>query len=92
VNARVKLADASGPSKGTRQYTEKPSGAETPDVSYYYDLVTNAKGKLFKVTNGTGSNTSTTEYTSFDILGRVTRSIQTTDDVTYGGGTIRTTG
>ncbi|MBL0239440.1 MAG: RHS repeat protein [Chloracidobacterium sp.] len=53
----------------------------TPDVDYYYDSVTNAKGKLTKVS----SSTSTTEYTSFDILGRVTASKQTTDGVEYGG-------
>jgi hypothetical protein len=40
--------------------------------------------KLIKVTNGTGANTSTTEYVTFDILGRVTRSKQTTDGVVYG--------
>ncbi|MGD9563001.1 MAG: hypothetical protein AB7F88_12620 [Pyrinomonadaceae bacterium] len=32
------------------------------------------------------SSVSTTEYTSFDILGRVTASRQTTDGVTYGNG------
>lgn len=47
----------------------------TPDVTYYYDNVTNAKGKLTKVSN----SVSTTEYTSFDILGRVTGAKQTTD-------------
>jgi RHS repeat-associated protein len=54
----------------------------TPDVTYTYDDVNiaNSKGKLTKVTNGF----STTEYTSFDILGRVTRSKQTTDGVVYG--------
>jgi RHS repeat-associated protein len=69
-----------------RTYTNEPAGSETPDVSYYYDLVPNAKGKLIKITNGTGANLSTTEYVSFDALGRVTRSIQTTDGITYGGG------
>ena len=53
----------------------------TPDVSYYYDLLTNAKGKLIKVE----SSVSTTEYTSFDILGRVTESKQTTDGGATGG-------
>jgi RHS repeat-associated protein len=47
----------------------------TPDVDYFYDNVTNAKGKLTKVS----STVSTTEYTAFDILGRVTASRQTTD-------------
>ena len=58
----------------------------TPTVSYYYDNLTNAKGKLLKVTNGTGADRSTTEYTAFDISGRVTASKQTTDGVTYGNG------
>lgn len=56
--------------------------SNTPDVTYYYDNATNAKGKLTKVT----SSVSTTEYTSFDIVGRVTGSKQTTDGVTYGNG------
>ena len=47
----------------TRNYTDS-----TPAVSYFYDNLTNAKGKLIKVTNGTGANTSTTEYTAFYIL------------------------
>ena len=70
-----------------RNYTA-PGGLanyqSTPNVSYFYDNVTNAKGKLTKVTNGTGANASTTEYGTFDILGRVTRSKQTTDGVVYG--------
>lgn len=72
-----------------------PSGAPenyqaTPTVSYTYDNVTNAKGKLTKVTTGPVNNpVATTEYTAFDILGRVTKSKQTMDGVTYGtGGTI----
>jgi YD repeat-containing protein len=63
-----------------RVYTNEPSGSDTPDVTYTYDNVTNAKGKLTKVS----SSVSTTEYVAFDILGRVTRSKQTTDGVTYG--------
>ncbi|PYT01395.1 MAG: hypothetical protein DMF63_00670 [Acidobacteria bacterium] len=39
------------------------------------------------MTNGGGDNHSTTEYVSFDILGRVTRSKQTTDNVVYGDDT-----
>ncbi|MFN0141274.1 MAG: RHS repeat domain-containing protein, partial [Pyrinomonadaceae bacterium] len=66
-----------------RAYANEPSGSETPDVTYFYDNVTNAKGKLTKVT----SSVSTTEYTAFDILGRVTRSKQITDGVTYGDDT-----
>ncbi|NOT49502.1 MAG: RHS repeat protein, partial [Acidobacteria bacterium] len=52
-----------------RAYTNEPSGSDTPDVSYFYDNLTNAKGKLIKATNGTGADRSTTEYTAFDILG-----------------------
>jgi RHS repeat-associated protein len=59
----------------------------SPNVTYTYDNVTNAKGKLTKVSTGTGAGTSTTEYVTFDILGRVTQTKQTTDDVTYGNGT-----
>ncbi|HMM81501.1 MAG TPA: RHS repeat-associated core domain-containing protein [Pyrinomonadaceae bacterium] len=51
----------------------------TPDVAYTYDNVTNAKGKLTKI----NSSVSTTEYTSFDILGRVTGAKQTTDGTDY---------
>jgi len=64
-----------------------PNYQATPNVSYFYDNITNAKGKLIKVTNGTGTDRSTTEYTAFDILGRVTASRQTTDNETYGSGT-----
>lgn len=60
-----------------------PNYQATPNVSYFYDNLPNAKGKLIKVS----SSVSTTEYTAFDILGRVTRSKQTTDGVEYGGGT-----
>jgi RHS repeat-associated protein len=70
----------------TRSYTNEPTGSETPDVSYFYDNLTNAKGKLIKVTNGLGDNLSTTEYTSFDILGRVTAHKQTTDNNVYATG------
>jgi YD repeat-containing protein len=48
-------------------------------VSYFYDNLTNAKGKLIKVS----SAVSTTEYTSFDILGRVLAHKQTTDGQNY---------
>ncbi|MFN0279181.1 MAG: RHS repeat domain-containing protein [Pyrinomonadaceae bacterium] len=54
-------------------------GYFTPTVNYFYDNVTNAKGKLTKVS----SSVSTTEYTSFDILGRVTGHKQTTDNTHY---------
>jgi YD repeat-containing protein len=50
-------------------------------VSYTYDDVNVpfSKGKLTKVS----SSVSTTEYTSFDILGRVTAHKQTTDGNAY---------
>jgi len=47
----------------------------SPDVLYTYDTQPHAKGKLIKVS----SSVSTTEYTGFDILGRVTSHKQTTD-------------
>ena len=45
----------------------------------FYDNLPTAKGKLTKVS----SSVSTTEYTSFDILGRVTAHKQTTDGQSY---------
>ena len=60
--------------------TPSPSQYQnSPTVNYYYDNITNGKGKLKKVT----SSVSTTEYTSFDILGRVTGHKQTTDGSSY---------
>jgi RHS repeat-associated protein len=56
-----------------------PSELATPAVSYYYDNLTNAKGKLIKVS----SSVSTTEYTEFDNLGRIKKSKQTTDGTIY---------
>ena len=56
-----------------------PNYQTTPNVSYFYDNLTNAKGKLTKVS----SSVSTTEYTAFDILGRVTAHKQTTDGNAY---------
>ena len=65
-----------------RNYTS-PGGLAnyqaTPNVSYFYDNLPNAKGKLTKVS----SSVSTTEYTVFDILGRVTAHKQTTDGNAY---------
>ncbi|HEY0429715.1 MAG TPA: RHS repeat-associated core domain-containing protein [Pyrinomonadaceae bacterium] len=52
--------------------------SNTPDVNYY-DNLTNAKGKLIKIS----SSVSTTEYTSFDTMGRVTAHKQTTDGNAY---------
>ena len=57
----------------TRTYTGE-TGYTTPNVSYFYDNLPNAKGKLTKVS----SAVSTTEYTAFDILGRVLGAKQTT--------------
>ena len=57
-----------------RSYTDT-----TPAVNYTYDNLPNAKGKLTKVS----SSVSTTEYTGFDILGRVTSHKQTTDGTAY---------
>jgi RHS repeat-associated protein len=51
----------------------------TPTVTYTYDDKTNAKGKLTKVS----SSVSTTEYTSFDVLGRVTGHKQTTSSTDF---------
>jgi RHS repeat-associated protein len=62
-----------------RNYTNEPSGSETPDVDYFYGTTAPKVGKLTKVS----SSVSTTEYTSFDILGRVTGHKQTTDGNEY---------
>jgi RHS repeat-associated protein len=51
----------------------------TPAVAYFYDNLANAKGKLIKV----ASSVSTTEYTAFDILGRVTAHKQSTNGTAY---------
>jgi hypothetical protein len=51
----------------------------TPTVTYTYGTSAPAIGKLTKVE----SSVSTTEYTSFDILGRVTGHKQTTDGNDY---------
>ncbi len=55
------------------------TGYTTPAVSYFYDNLTNGKGKLTKVS----SSVSTTEYTAFDILGSVIGHKQTTDGQSY---------
>ncbi|MEZ5308058.1 MAG: RHS repeat-associated core domain-containing protein [Pyrinomonadaceae bacterium] len=56
--------------------------AATPNfaVTYTYDNLANAVGKLTKVEN----SVSKTEYTEFDILGRLTKSRQTTEGTSYG--------
>ncbi len=51
----------------------------TPNVTYKYDNLTNAKGKLIEVDNGI----SKTKCLSFDSMGRVTSSQQITDGTTY---------
>ncbi|QQS33229.1 MAG: RHS repeat-associated core domain-containing protein [Acidobacteriota bacterium] len=62
--------------------TQRSYSDSTRAVSYFYDNLTNAKGKLTKVS----SSVSTTEYTAFDILGRVTGHKQTTDGQEYATG------
>jgi RHS repeat-associated protein len=59
--------------------TQRSYSDSTPAVSYFYDNLTNAKGRLTKVE----SSISTTEYTEFDILGRVKAHKQTTDGQSY---------
>lgn len=62
--------------------TGETSESNTPDVAYYYDNLTNGKGRLIKVS----SSISATEFTGFDPLGHVTSHKQTTDGVIYGNG------
>ena len=58
-----------------------PNYQVTPNVTYTYDdpAVPNSRGRLTKVS----SSISTTEYTEFDILGRVKAHKQTTDGQDY---------
>ncbi len=56
-----------------------PNYQASPNVTYFYDNLPNAKGKLTKV----ASSVSTTEYTEFDIIGRVKSHKQTTDGTAY---------
>ena len=58
----------------TRSYSDS-----TPTVIYTYDNLPNTKGLLTKVS----STVSETEYTSFDVLGRVLAHKQTTDGDVY---------
>jgi RHS repeat-associated protein len=62
-----------------KTYQNDPSG--TPAVSYTYDAtsVSNSKGRLTQV----GSTVSTTNYTGYDAMGRVTASSQSTNGQTY---------
>jgi RHS repeat-associated protein len=55
------------------------SGYATPTVTNYYDKLTNARGKLIKIS----SSVSTTEYTAFDVMGQPTAHKQTTDGTEY---------
>jgi RHS repeat-associated protein len=59
--------------------TARSYSDSTPAVSYFYDNLQNAKGKLIKVS----SAVSTTEYTGFDNMGRVLSHKQTTDGTAY---------
>lgn len=53
-------------------------------VTYIYDNLANAKGRLTKVVTGsTSSPFSVTDYQAFDKLGRVMQSQQTTDGTVY---------
>lgn len=72
----------------SRSYST-PSGTPSnyqasPNVTYSYRTTAPGIGALASVSTGTGANASTTEYVTLDILGRVTRSKQTTDGVVYG--------
>ena len=59
-----------------------PNYQATPDVEYTYKTTAPGLGSLIKVE----SSVSTTEYTGFDILGRVTGHKQTTDGEEYSTG------
>ncbi|MBX3282428.1 MAG: RHS repeat-associated core domain-containing protein [Acidobacteria bacterium] len=59
--------------------TDRDYSDSTPDVDYTYGTTAPKIGKLTKV----DSTVSTTEYTLFDILGRVTGAKQTTDGTDY---------
>ncbi len=51
----------------------------TVDYTYYNSSIPYSKGRLTKVT----SSVSTTEYTEYDIMGRLTKHKQSTDGETY---------
>ncbi len=59
--------------------TDREYSDSTPDVEYTYKTTAPGLGNLIKVE----SSVSTTEYTDFDILGRVTGHKQTTDGEEY---------
>jgi RHS repeat-associated protein len=62
----------------SRTYTNDPNG--TPSVSYVYDTATKGIGRLASVT---ATGVSTTAYTTYDALGRVTAYNQQTAGQTY---------
>jgi len=71
----------------TRSYSAPPNTPNyenSPPVSYTYDNLPNAKGKLTKIVTGNASTPfSVTEYQAFDKLGRVTRSRQIVEQTVY---------
>ena len=78
------VANPQGDPANCSQLTTQDTNQNTLAVTYVYDDVTNAKGKLTKVITGnTSTPFSKTEYQVFDTMGRVTQSQQTTDGVTY---------
>lgn len=57
---------------------------QTPSTYFFYDNAPNAKGKLIKTISGNLSNpVSVTEYSEFDVLGRITKSKQITDGIEF---------
>ncbi|MBD0369932.1 MAG: RHS repeat protein [Pyrinomonadaceae bacterium] len=64
---------------GLNRLVSRSYSDSTPAVTYTYDTLANRKGMLASV----GSTVSTTNYTSYDALGRVTSSNQVTNGETY---------
>lgn len=76
----------------TRSYANEPSGqTPTPNVTYHYDgiyydaqnILQTATGSVKGKLTSVSSSLSKTNYTAFDILGRITSSQQETDGTTY---------
>jgi RHS repeat-associated protein len=64
--------------------TPQDTNPNTPPVTYVYDNLPNAKGKLTKIITGDASNPfAITDYQAFDALGRVTQSQQSVDGTAY---------
>jgi hypothetical protein len=62
-----------------------PNYQATPNVTYTYDNLPNAKGRLTKAVTGTGAlPQAVTEYQEFDVLGRVKQSQQWVEGTAYG--------